>query len=184
MSSTLPTFAIAPATLVPATAADVDALWTIWRDPEVRRYLFDDEPVERVRAVEVLEACLGEAARGLGLWTIRVGPAAEVVGCAGLMPAGGVVAYDPGLAGLVEPIVALAPAVWRRGYAVATLRALVGHAFGTLDLPRLAGATDVPNEASHRMLVRAGFVPRRECSGVKHRLRTYLLERPTEKETP
>ena len=55
------------------------------------------------------------------------------------------------VAGLVEPIVALAPASWGRGHAVEALRALVDYAFGALDLRDLAGATDVPNDgvASH-----------------------------------
>ncbi len=164
-------------TLVPATLDDLDALWEIWRDPDVRRYLFDDQPVPRERAAEVLEGCRGEAARGLGLWTIRAEPDA-IIGCAGLMPAETIAEYDPTLRGLVEPIVALAPSHWHRGFAVEALRALVEHAFGALALPRLAGATDVPNVASDRMLVRAGFVPQRECDGPHYRIRTYLLERP------
>lgn len=183
MSSLQPTLGSAPALLVPASAADLDALWTIWREPDVRRYLFDDAPVERERAAEVLHACLAEGPRGLGLWTIRPTDGATTVGCAGLMPVGDVATYDPALAGMVEPVVALAPAAWHRGYAIAALRALVAHAFATLDLSRLAGAADVPNEASHRMLVRAGFVPRRECPGPKYRLRTYLLERPEKEPT-
>lgn len=182
MSSLQPTLAGAGVVLVPATADDLDALWAIWREPDVRRYLFDDAPVDRARAAEVLDVCLAEAPRGLGLWTVRATDGADVVGCAGLMPVGDVAIRDPALADMVEPVVALAPAVWHRGHAVAALRALVRHAFTTLDLPRLAGAADVPNDASDRMLVRAGFVPQRECAGPKYRLRTYVLERPTEKE--
>src|SRR5262249_30278601 len=102
-----------------------------------------------------------------------------IVGCAGLMPVETIADYDPALRGLVEPIVALAPSDWHRGYAVDALRALVGYAFGTLAMPRLAAATDVPNVASHAMLVRAGFVPQRECAGPRYRIRTYLLERGT-----
>lgn len=172
-----PTFAAERVTLVPSVLADLDPLWEIWRDPDVRRYLFDDQPVERARAREVLEACLGEAAHGQGLWTLREPGADRVVGCAGLMPVSWA-EHDPTGAGLIEPIVALAPAVWHRGYAVDALGTLVGHAFAGLGLARLAGATDVPNEASHRMLVRTGFVPQRECQGPHYRMRTYLLERP------
>jgi RimJ/RimL family protein N-acetyltransferase len=164
------------ATLLPVTRDDLDALWAIWREPDVRRYLFDDEPVTRERAAEVVETCLAESAAGLGLWTMRAG-ASTIFGCAGLMRVDTVAEYDPTLTGLVEPVVALAPAWWGRGHAIDALRALVRHAFDTLDLPRLAGVTDVPNEPSHRMLTRAGFVPKRECPGPHYRLRTYLLER-------
>lgn len=175
---TQPTLDAGRVTLVPAALADLDALWEIWRDPDVRRYLFDDQEVDRARAAEVLGACLGEASNGLGLWTIRerANGAGAVIGCAGLMPISWA-EYDPTGTGLVEPIVALAPAVWHRGHAVEALRRLVDHAFGALGLARIAGATDVPNEASHRMLTRVGFVPQRECPGPHYRMRTYLLER-------
>jgi hypothetical protein len=33
--------------LSPATGDDLDAIWHIWRQPDVRRYLFDDVPVTR-----------------------------------------------------------------------------------------------------------------------------------------
>lgn len=173
-----PTLTTPRTRLVPAELDDLDVLWKIWRDPDVRRYLFDDEAVTRERAAQVLEGCRREAARGLGLWTIRPAPSV-IVGCAGLMPAETIAEYDPALRGLVEPIVALAPSHWHQGYAVDALEALVAHAFGTLALARLAAATDVPNVASHRMLVAAGFVPQRGCVGPRHRIRTYRLERRT-----
>jgi [ribosomal protein S5]-alanine N-acetyltransferase len=172
-----PTLTTTRTTLAPTVPADLDALWAIWRDPEVRRYLFDDQPVSRERAAEVLDGCRAEAGRGLGLWTIREEADAAIIGCAGLMPADTSAEYDPTLRGLVEPIVALAPGRWGRGHAVDALRALVDYAFGPLEVPRLAGVTDVPNEASHRMLTRAGFVPQRECNGPHYRIRTYLLDR-------
>jgi ribosomal-protein-alanine N-acetyltransferase len=169
-----PTFETTRATLVPTTLADLEPLWEVWRDPDVRRYLFDDQPVDRARAAEVLDACLAEGPSGRGLWAIR--EKGTVIGCAGLMPVTWS-EYDPTGAGLIEPIVALAPAFWHRGHAVEGLRLLVEHAFDALDLERIAGATDVPNEASHRMLTRAGFVPQRECPGPHYRIRTYRLER-------
>jgi RimJ/RimL family protein N-acetyltransferase len=163
--------------LVPATRGDLETLWAVWREREVRRYLFDDREVPHERAAEVLDGCLAEGPHGRGLWTIHVDDERTAIGCAGLMPVS-VAEYDSAVAGLLEPIVALAPAWWHHGYAVEALRVLVDYAFRTLALERLAGATDVPNEASHRMLIRAGFVPQRECDGPHYRIRTYLLERP------
>jgi ribosomal-protein-alanine N-acetyltransferase len=176
-ASTQPILPTPRGRLVPATRADLDALWSVWREREVRRYLFDDQEVPRERAEEVLDACLAEGAHGRGLWTMHVDGEPTLIGCAGLMPVS-VAQYDWTVAGLLEPLVALAPAWWRRGHAVEALRVLVAYAFGTLALEALAGATDVPNEASHRMLVRAGFEPQRECEGPHYRIRTYLLQRP------
>jgi RimJ/RimL family protein N-acetyltransferase len=176
MRTTQPILPTARGRLVPATLADLDALWKVWRDPAVRRYLFDDQEVGRARAEEVLDACLAEGPHGRGLWTMHVEDERTLIGCAGLMPVS-VAEYDPTLTGLLEPIVALAPAWWGKGIAVEALEVLVAYAFGALALDRLAGATDVPNEASHRMLTRAGFVPQRECDGPHYRIRTYLLDR-------
>ncbi len=179
MKTTQPIIPTARGRLVPATRNDLEALWAIWREPDVRRYLFDDQEVSHERAAEVLDACLAEGAHGRGLWTIHVENERTLVGCAGLMPVS-VAEYDPALAGMVEPIVALAPSWWGRGHAIEALRVLVDYAFGGLALERLAGAADVPNEASHRMLLSAGFVPQRECDGPHYRIRTYVLEDPGE----
>lgn len=56
--------------LRPAEVADLDALWTIWRDPDVRRYLFDDRDVTRELAGEALGDCLGMRDADLGLWIV------------------------------------------------------------------------------------------------------------------
>lgn len=171
--------------LTPTTAHDVDALWALWADPDVRRYLFDDAAITRAQAAETLAGTWAVRDRGLGLWAVRDAPAdaaspadGAIVGCAGLLPVGAAADHEPRLAGLVEPLVALHPSAWGRGLATEALGALVAHAFDALALPRLAAATDVPNAASDRMLRRAGFVPLGECDGPRWRLRTYRLERP------
>jgi RimJ/RimL family protein N-acetyltransferase len=171
-----PTLRTARLTLLPAEDGDLDALWALWTDPDVRRYLFDDVALSRDQAADTLAGARALAPRGLGLWVVRAAAApATVAGCAALLPVGAAAAFDPTLAGLVEPLVALHPACWGRGYATEALGALVGHAVGALRLPALAGVTDVPNDASDRMLRRAGFVPVGECDGPRHRLRTYRL---------
>ena len=175
-----PTFETTRLTLVPAAASDLETLWALWSDREVRRFLFDDQEVSRELATEVLSGLLAAAPRGLGLWLARERASAAAIGCGALMPVGNAAEYEPALAGLVEPMAALHPAWWGRGYATEALRALVDHAFGALDLPRIAGVTDVPNEASHRMLLRLGFILRGECAGPHYRLRTYMLDRPSE----
>lgn len=178
----LPTFTTARLALVPSAAADLDALWAVWRDPEVRRYLFDDEPVSRERAAEVLASCRDAEDRGLGLWAVRTRGADDLIGCAGLMPLNeSVVAHDGTLAGLAEPIAALAPSAWGNGYAHESLAALIGYAFDALALPRLIGVNDVPNVASARMLDRLGFVATHEQDGPRYRMRISRLERRASK---
>jgi RimJ/RimL family protein N-acetyltransferase len=170
------------------SARDVPALWALWREPAVRRFLWDDRVIVRAEAEATVAECIALAPRGLGLWALwaaprsargargREGaaPARRFVGCAGLLPVSTAAEFEPRLAGLVEPLVALHPAAWGRGYATEALGALLQHARVALGLRVLAGVTDVPNEASDRMLRRAGFVPLSEVAGPRHRLRTLL----------
>ena len=61
----LPMLETSRLTLVPAREADhLDALWAHWGQGDVRRYLFDDEPVTRERAADALARCLADAAAG------------------------------------------------------------------------------------------------------------------------
>lgn len=163
--------------VTPASTADVDALWRIWRTAEVRRYLFDDEPVDRERAAAVVHGCLEVAADGIGLWTLRARDQERLIGCVGLTPVDAAADYDPTLRGLVEPVVALDPSCWGRGYADEALRAALTYAFGPLGFGRVAGVTDVPNRESHRMLSRVGFTVTGECASKRHPWRLYVLDR-------
>lgn len=182
-----PTLSTVRLELRPAEPADVDTLWALWTDPAVRHYLWDDRTITRAEAAATLADCAPLGAQGLGLWVVRLargataGPPAggAVLGCAGLLPVSTAARYDARLAGLVEPLVALAPGAWGRGYAQEALAALLRHAGTTLGLARLAGVTDVPNAASDRMLRRAGFVALGEVPGPRYSLRTYLWEAPS-----
>jgi ribosomal-protein-alanine N-acetyltransferase len=171
----LPRFFTERLQLRPAAASDLDALWAIWRDPDVRRYLFDDRTVTRELAGEALGDCLGMNDAGLGLWIVTVHGDEAPIGCVGLLRVGKMAEYDPTLAGKVEVLAALAPSVWGRGYAREALGRLVVYAVDTLGSSELAGVCDVPNLASDRMLKGLGFMPQLECEGPRYRIRTYRL---------
>jgi ribosomal-protein-alanine N-acetyltransferase len=164
--------------LRPAGEADIQELWALWREPQVRQFLWDNVVIDRNRARETIHDFEAVAAQGLGLWTIvQRDDSAGLVGCAALTRVGTAAQYYPPIAGAVEPLVALARRFWYRGYGVETLTVLVEYATETLLLERLVGVTDVPNIASDRLLRRVGFVPCAETDGPRHRLRHYRLER-------
>ena len=165
--------------LRPCTRDDLDRLWALWAEPEVRRFLFDDEPVTRERAAEVLEHCLQSADQGLGLWVARLLDTEPVIGCVGLMAVSIAAEYDSSLVGAIEPLAAFTPAFWHHGYATEALAALVRYAFEQLGLSQLAAVTDVPNEASDRLVRRLGFKVRGECDGRRYRLRIHVRTRCT-----
>jgi RimJ/RimL family protein N-acetyltransferase len=163
--------------LRPAAAGDLDQLAVMWNDPEVRRFLFDDQGVTRELAGSVLEWCLSCAPSGYGLWLLHTKESQALIGCAGLLPTKAAAECEPRLKGMLELLALLMPTYWRRGYAREALDELIRHGFDVLGEPRLAGAHDAPNVASERMLRALGFTHYSEVPGPKYRLRTYVLER-------
>jgi [ribosomal protein S5]-alanine N-acetyltransferase len=138
--------------LHPATLGDVPALWELWTDPDVRRYLWDDQviPVERARAL-VADGVTPARAAGIGLWTVRRRGAESLVGFCGLLP---------NAAGEVELLYGLTPACWGQGLATEAARAVLRHGFDDLGLACIVAATDPPNRASIRVLERLGMARR------------------------
>jgi ribosomal-protein-alanine N-acetyltransferase len=171
----LPELSTRRLSLTPATLGDVDALWQMWREPDVRRYLFDDVPVTRERADEALHNCLTNIDEGLGLWMLSKREGASLIGCVGLVKTGTSAEFDPTLQGTVEPIISLVPGEWGKGYAQEALREVLGYGFRSLGLSTIVAINDVPNEASDRLLNRLGFKARGECDGPRYRMRTYIL---------
>jgi ribosomal-protein-alanine N-acetyltransferase len=173
----LPHLITARLNLRPATLGDLDTLWALWAEPDVRRFLFDDVPVTRERAAEILGHCMQAAETGLGLWVARLRDTETVIGCVGLMAASTAAQYDPRLVGAIEPLASFSPSMWGHGYATEALDAVVRYAFEQLGLSQLAAVNDAPNEASDRLVKRLGFEVTGECDGPRYRLRTYVLTR-------
>jgi RimJ/RimL family protein N-acetyltransferase len=149
----------------------------------MRRFLWDDREIERSEAAATLSDCLALSSEGLGLWLLLLSREdgeenvnANPIGCAGLLPVTTAAEYEPRLAGSIEPLVALYPSMWGRGYASEALQALQIYAAGTLGLKSLAGVTDLPNVKSDRLLRRAGFEVIAETDGPRYPLRIYLWE--------
>jgi ribosomal-protein-alanine N-acetyltransferase len=174
--ASLPLIETARLRLRPVSLDDVERLWKLWTDVEVRRYLLDDTAIERERASQMVRDWLQLAPQGLGLWNVEEIARSGLIGCAGLLPVSSAGEYHPPSAGGVEPLVALAPAFWQRGYASEALAALVEYAASTLRLERLVAAVDVPNAASDRLLGRLGFACVAETEGPRYRLRHYVRE--------
>lgn len=135
--------------LRPATAADVDVLHRLWTDPDVRRYLWDDRVIERDVAAAVVEASGKDwDERGYGLWVVEEGGAA--VGFAGFRSS----EDDP----RPELLFGFLPSHWHRGLATEAANAALDYAAHILRCDAVWGATDPPNEASVRVMKRAGMV--------------------------
>ena len=174
----LPTLATPRLTLRPAIDVDLDALWRLLTDPQVRRYLCDDRILTRAEVQKILAEDVAHESAGMGLWLLR-GRAENLIGCIGLHPVSPeIVTHAPDLAGEIERTIALAPGHWGRGLAAEALAAAVAYAFDTLGLERLVAVVDEPNERSHRLMLRVGFTPTSAtATGPCYPLRIYGLDR-------
>jgi RimJ/RimL family protein N-acetyltransferase len=145
---------------------DGDALHAIFTEPGVRCYLFDDVLLTREETERHVEASIGH-----GGWVILQQD--ELVGLTSLRPC----------IGGRELIIVIGERHWGSGLAFAAARAAMRHGFDVLKLPRILATVDLPNERSHRLMARLGFMPTGEDEGPKYRQRTYAAVNPAASST-
>jgi [ribosomal protein S5]-alanine N-acetyltransferase len=176
----LPSLATPRLALPPATEADLEALWRLLTDPQVRRYLCDDRVLTRAEVQALLAESIAQWPAGMGLWLLRLheGQMGDCVGLHVVSPE--IVAHAPDLAGEIEPTIALTPEHWGCDYAAEGLTAVVAYAFETLGLEHVVAVVDEPNTRSHRVMMQVGFTPTGTIvTGPCSPLRTYRLARST-----
>ncbi|GAB4554315.1 MAG: GNAT family N-acetyltransferase [Phycisphaerales bacterium] len=152
--------------LRPISMGDLDEEAAMLADPRVVRYITGGVPRPRERVIAGIERSLHFwRTRGVGMFNVRTHDGA-FVGDGLLVPIrhSGVPAdrhHDPESYGPdIEVGYRLAHAHWGRGYATEVARAIVAFAMDDHAGPRLErviGVTDPANEASKRVLVKAGL---------------------------
>lgn len=139
--------------LRPPHADDAAAVLVFRGDPVVQR--FDDPPIrtldESRNFIEELWHGMGE--ERLDAWVAVPTGSAEAIGLVTLQ-------FRPGDRHhrRAEIGYGFARAWWGRGYGSEAVRAVVRHAFDTLDLHRVYAHTIAENHESIRMLERIGFI--------------------------
>ena len=135
--------------LRPLTHADLDAAHALWTDPDVRRYLWDDQVIPRARVVEALATSdRNFAARGYGLWGVYRTGEEGLIGFCGC---------QVGDDGRAELLYGLTAAWWGQGLATESASAVLDHLFGPLGQTEVMALTDAPNAASARVMERLGM---------------------------
>ena len=134
-------------TLMPQVTADAPALFAILNDAQAMRY-WNRPPVTRLAVVEetVREQQAAMAAGLCRYWTLWEG--ADAIGSMDLS-----LIED----GSAELGFLLRRDRWGLGLASEAAAAVVAHAFGALELSRLAAAALAANAAARRVLEKAGF---------------------------
>lgn len=137
--------------LRPLVASDYDAMYRVWSDPDVMRYIYPggwphDEAVSR-RAVETLSGQFETL--GFGQWAVCRRSDGELVGYCG---------FKPGAEeGTAEMLYGFVRAVWGQGYASEAVRAALTFGFRRAGFRLVYASTAVDNTASQRVLQRAGM---------------------------
>ena len=135
----------------PFTPDAAPAMFRVWGDPEVMRYIPGGAvPSEAEVRARLERLAARQMPPGIGLWAIERGEDARVVGMAALIP----IAWK---GPRVEVAYHLARDCWGRGYATEAAKACVDHGFRELGLPSVVGLTFPENAASQRVLERVGM---------------------------
>ena len=135
-------------TLQPLTSVHTDVMHALWTDRGVRRYLWDDMVITRERAAEAIAASDADfAARRYGLWAVIENESGQIAGFCGLRSSD---------EGAPELLYGLWPRFWGKGLATEAAQAVLSYAFA-LGHEVVVAATDVPNDASARVLERLGM---------------------------
>lgn len=165
-----PEFQTARLRLRPLQPSDRAALHQHWTQPEVRRYLWDDEtlsPEEVQEVISTSERLFRE--RGVGLWSLRGLDSARLLGCAGYWPF-----HEPPQ---IELLFSITPEHWGKGLAGEAAQALMAYVFEALDWSYVQASVDAPNRASRRALKKLGMRRSGEVPGAFGSIEIYQIMR-------
>ncbi len=131
--------------LRPLSADDVDSLHRISNEPNVRLYLWDDEPVSEA----TIKSLIAQSDRmfskeKIGAFGVRMHGREDLLGFCGFVR----------LEGMEESELwyELTQMVWGRGLATEAARACVRYAFEEVGMERVIADADAPNTASLRVI--------------------------------
>jgi RimJ/RimL family protein N-acetyltransferase len=128
---------------------DLDSLYELWTNADVKQFLFDDRQISREEAQSLLEASETNFTHyGYGLWLFFENHTDQLAGFAGLLHS---------TEALPSLIFATNPPLWKRGYAREAALAVLGYAFEVLQLQGIVADVDEPNVASIRVLEELGL---------------------------
>ena len=134
------------------TMGDLDALAALYADPDVRRYFPDGirtHDQTRDELAWIIDVYYGRY--GYGLWATILKETGAFIGRCGLLP------WDIEGRTEVEVAYLLDKQHWGRGLATEAARAIIDHAFATLQVERLICMTDPGNTASRNVAVTVGM---------------------------
>lgn len=142
--------------------ADQDALFALYRDPEIRRF-FPEGTLTYEETQEELEWFLNGHPEQpeLGLWATLYKPTGVFIGRCGLLP------WTIEGQAEVEVAYLLDKAYWGQGLATEAARGIVRYGFEQLQLPRLICLIDPDHRASRSVAEKIGMTLEKELDGIE-----------------
>jgi ribosomal-protein-alanine N-acetyltransferase len=138
----------------PFSTDDIDDLHRLWVDPEVRKFLWDDQIIPRETAIAVVESSIDSyATHGFGFWTICFKNDPKLIGFCGLRH----FTEDGGAMSEVEILYGVAPAHWGKGIAPEAAGAVLRWGFEENELAYIYAGADPPNASSIRVIEKLGM---------------------------
>ena len=139
---------------------DLDRLFTLYSDPEIRRY-FPEGTLTYEETKEELEWFLNGHPKHpeLGLWATIHKESNQFIGRCGLLPWTIEGRYE------VEVAYMIAKEYWRQGLGTEAAGAILQYGFGQLGLSRLICMIDPSNKASRRVAEKIGMTLEKEIDG-------------------
>jgi ribosomal-protein-alanine N-acetyltransferase len=132
---------------------DLDALFALYRDPEIREYFPEGTLTYAETQAELAWFLHGHPRHPeLGLWATIHKPTQAFIGRCGLLP------WTIEGREEVEVAYLLDRAYWGQGLATEAARALIDYGFATLGLARLICLIDPRNQASIKVAQRSGML--------------------------
>ena len=137
---------------------DLDALWGLYCDPEITRYI-PDAPRSREEAKEELEWHMNGHPRfpELGLWATIHKEMGKFIGRCGLLP------WTIDERQEVEVAYTIARDYWGQGLATEAAQAILNYGFEQLGLSRLVSLIDSENIASQKVAEKIGMAFEKEA---------------------
>jgi len=148
--------------LRPLVHDDIPALHRFYNDPEVRRYLWDNEQISTDTVTEIIlqsEACFRDLGAGYFAIEMLESPD-ELAGFCGYRRFEG--SDQP------ELLYGILPEFWGEGFVTEAANAVLRYGFESCDMACVIAATDTPNQRSVKVMQRLGmfFRERREYHGL------------------
>jgi ribosomal-protein-alanine N-acetyltransferase len=155
------------------TADDVDALFALYRDPDVRKY-FPEGTLTYEETKEELEWIINVyyGQYGFGLWATIHKDTGQFIGRCGLLP------WTIDQRQEVEVAYMLDRAYWGQGLATEAARGIARYAFEELQISRLICLIDSENEASKAVATKIGMTFEKEVDDGKGPALVYSMSKP------